>query len=129
MNRAIKRFEISLNVDKGRGSAQFNLGGVAIPRGAIVARLTLLSSEGVEGFVVSAELLLESSERSYKITMPCAISVNEPCYRILALIPGYDAPMKIDEGAYTAKLSLNWSARGSGVIRAALELLPGPEPS
>lgn len=122
-----ERFEISLYVGSGSGSAQLNLGKVALPRGAVIAKLALLSSEGVESLVVSGELALESSKGSYRISMPCAISANEPCYRVLALLPGYDVPMKIDGGIYEVKLSLDWWARGSGYIQVMLELSASPE--
>ncbi|HWQ17419.1 MAG TPA: hypothetical protein VNL13_06285 [Sulfolobales archaeon] len=63
--------------------------------------------------IINAEMTLSSGNKKYVIQMPCLHSIGE-CYRILVLIPGYDAPMDIDPGEYSVSLKINWTAQGSG---------------
>lgn len=71
--------------------------------------------------IISGEMILKSGEKQYAIQMPCLYSIGE-CYRILILIPGYDAPMDIEPGEYSVSLRINWTAQGDGEARVSLEL-------
>lgn len=54
------------------------------------------------------------------IQMPCLLS-NAFCYRIEALLPGYDAPMEFARGEYPIDITLNWIVvKGSGSISLTL---------
>ena len=52
-------------------------------------------------------------EREYTIDMPCAVATG-PCYRIMVVIPGYDAPLEIAPGRYDLLLSGTCTADGEG---------------
>ncbi len=60
------------------------------------------------------ELISEESATKYVIEMPCLLSVNESCYRIQMIIPGYDKPLKVEPGTYNVTLILSWKAGGRG---------------
>ncbi|MEM4018501.1 MAG: hypothetical protein QXW46_07080, partial [Sulfolobales archaeon] len=45
------------------------------------------------------------------------------------VIPGYDAPMQVEEGTYRATLNLTWVARGTGRFHARLYLEEAPQSS
>ncbi len=75
-------------------------------------------------------------ELEYRVSMPCLLSLGEPCVRILVLIPGYDAPLRIEAGEYRATLTLHWhaSAEAEGVLErvevecSCLKVAPAEEP-
>jgi len=115
-------FNIKLNITVAEGEEVFNLGQVELPPGPIIVRRELVSSEGNFTLVLSGELFLESSNESYLIRMPCLLSLGEPCYRVLVLIPGYDAPLEVSGGRYNATLRLMWLARGTGSFHLRLTL-------
>ncbi|MCX8209207.1 MAG: hypothetical protein N3G79_06170 [Sulfolobales archaeon] len=119
---ALKVVEIKIAINRESGSEEVHLGEIKIPRGEVVARVKLVSREGEFSTVISGLLVLRSGNRSYEIPMPCAISIGEPCYRIMVLIPGYDTPMPVEEDTYEAILKLEWVARGSGRFDARLYL-------
>ena len=50
---------------------------------------------------LSGEVALTSSTRNYTIPMPCLMTVNTTCYRVMMVIPGYDAPLKVLPGEYS----------------------------
>jgi hypothetical protein len=50
------------------------------------------------------------SELEYRVNMPCLLSAGAPCIRVMVLIPGYDAPMRIEAGEYQVELTLGWHA-------------------
>lgn len=52
-------------------------------------------------------------EQEYIIDMPCAIATG-PCYRVMVIVPGYDAPMEIAPGNYDFYLSGNCTTEGDG---------------
>jgi len=62
---------------------------------------------------------------TYDVSMPCLIA-NEECFRILKLIPGYDAPLQILPGKYNATVVLKWIASGTGsfIVKLHMELTP-----
>ncbi len=71
--------------------------------------------------IISGEMILKRGEKQYTIQMPCLYSIGG-CYRILVLIPGYDAPMDIEPGEYSVSLRISWTAQGKGEARVSLEL-------
>jgi len=115
-------FNVELNITVEEGEEVFNLGLVEIPPGPIIVRRELVSSEGDFTLVLSGELSLESGSQRYAIPMPCLLSLGEPCYRVLVLIPGYDAPLEVSGGKYNATLRLRWLARGTGSFYLRLTL-------
>lgn len=76
------------------------------------------------------------SELEYRVNMPCLLSVGEPCIRVMVLIPGYDAPMRIEAGEYQLELTLLWhaSAAAEGLLErvevecSCLKVAPMEEP-
>ncbi len=70
---------------------------------------------------VSATVELAGEGRSYRVVMPCIYSIG-PCYRILAIIPGYDAPMAVEPGEYRLTLTISWEASGSGEVPAGFTI-------
>ncbi|MCX8135719.1 hypothetical protein [Pyrobaculum aerophilum] len=51
--------------------------------------------------------------QEYVIHMPCAVATG-PCYRIMVIIPGYDAPLEIAPGNYDFYLSGSCTTEGNG---------------
>ena len=75
---------------------------------------------------LSGEVLLTSSTRKYTIPMPCLMTVNTACYRVMMVIPGYDAPLKVLPGEYSISLKLRWdSARGRGHFKLKILVIAG----
>ncbi|MEM3988471.1 MAG: hypothetical protein QXZ22_07755 [Sulfolobales archaeon] len=118
--------DVELVIDREKGSASFDLGDVSLPMGRVLARVVVASYEGNFSVAVSGVLSLVSGDREYRILMPCAITIREPCYRATVVIPGYDAPMQVEEGTYRATLNLTWVARGTGRFHARLYLEEAP---
>jgi len=55
--------------------------------------------------------------------MPCLYS-NIECFRVQAVIPGFDAPVLIPRGRYSASLELSWhSASGEGSLKLKLGIV------
>lgn len=107
--------DLDLIIDSKSGSKIFDLGFVKIPKnGSIQIKSELLEYSGDLKLVLNGLIEFKSSNRSYRISMPCIASVNQPCYRVLMVIPGYDIPMNIENGVYNVSLILEWSAEGSG---------------
>lgn len=76
------------------------------------------SVEGLRSLSLSGRAHLISESTSYRIDMPCILYFNVSCARITLLIPGYDAPLKIEPGRYSVRLEIYWSnAEGSGKAR------------
>ncbi len=76
-----------------------------------------IKTDGLSSISLSGRVLLESSNNSYTIDMPCILSLNVSCPRITAVIPGYDAPLRVEPGKYLVSLELSWSeARGRGRV-------------
>lgn len=70
---------------------------------------------------ISGLLVIEGGGKRYEINMPCLYSTGS-CVRIMILIPGYDAPMRIERGEYNISLTINWIAEGSGKAGISLSL-------
>lgn len=117
--------DVKLNVDSGEGVKVINLGSLNIPAGSIIIKKELSSYEGNFTLILNGELLLSSSMYNYSIKMPCLLDLGGQCFRILMLIPGYDVPLKVEEGYYNITLILRWNAEGVGKfdLRLFLEFL------
>lgn len=109
--------EIKLNITSETGSVMFNLGTVKLPAGEFQVKGYLEDYEGDLKLTLNGALVLKSNATTYEINMPCLASIGETCYRATVIIPGYDAPVTIKEGAYNVTLTLSWHAMGQGVFR------------
>lgn len=109
--------DIYLNITSEMGSAAFHLGVVKVPAGDIQVKGYVEEYRGDLKLLLSGLLELKSENTSYKINMPCLVSIGEPCYRVAMVIPGFDAPLTIREGEYNVTLTLSWYATGQGVFR------------
>lgn len=117
-------FNIDLVINEREGVAVYDLGRVVVPDGSVIAKVALLSREGNFSVVVNGVLTLKSEERAYVIDMPCMIAINAPCFKVMAIIPGWNKPMPIEGGTYHASLKLTWiEASGSGKFHAKLQLI------
>jgi hypothetical protein len=117
-----KVIDIKVDINEYEGEKTFYLGSLKIPSGNIQVRAKLINYEGNFTILLNGELTLKSNNITYRILMPCLLSIGESCYRIMMLIPGYDLPLKIDEGVYEATLELRWLASGYGVFNLKLYL-------
>jgi len=117
-----KVIDIKVDINEREGVKTINLGSINIPTGNIQVKSKLVSYEGNFTLLLSGELILKSDNVTYRILMPCLLNIGESCYRILMLIPGYDSPLKIDEGEYEVTLILKWLASGYGVFNLKLYL-------
>lgn len=86
-----------------RGNATLLLSGVLVLNGTPSVRVPEESQRWLE----------------YRVSMPCLLSVGEECFRVMVLIPGYDAPMRIEAGEYRVELVLHW--RASTAMEGVLE--------
>ncbi|MCL7394390.1 MAG: hypothetical protein LZ169_06175 [Thaumarchaeota archaeon] len=59
-----------------------------------------VKTDGLSSISLSGRVLLVSDNNSYTIDMPCILRLNVSCPRITAIIPGYDAPLRIEPGRY-----------------------------
>lgn len=117
-------FYIDVVVDMESGMVSYDLGMIEVPDGSVIAKVALLEREGNFSIVVNGVLTLESENKAYVIEMPCMVVIGTSCYRIMAIIPGWDAPMPIEEGTYEVSLKLTWNkASGSGRFYAKLYLV------
>lgn len=121
--------DAELNIDRKEGEKTISLGNLNIPAGNLLVKPNLTEREGDFNLALSGVLVLESSERTYRIPMPCLVSAGGTCYRILMMIPGYDAPLSVEEGVYNATLTLRWTAEGAGKFRFKLILQYSEEPA
>ncbi|MEM0454125.1 MAG: hypothetical protein QXO98_05675 [Sulfolobales archaeon] len=118
----IKVVDVEFSIDDGVGEKLIDLGNIHIPAGNVIIRSRLVSYEGNFTLILSGELMLESNTSSYRVLMPCLANIGDHCYRIMMLIPGYDAPLPISEGDYNATLTIRWSAEGVGRFHLKLVL-------
>ncbi|MHB9302130.1 hypothetical protein [Thermofilum pendens] len=58
--------------------------------------------------------------RSYSVAAPCFYVRGEQCYRVMVIIPGYDAPMDVEPGRYEVSMRLGW--KSSADVDAVLVL-------
>lgn len=112
---SVMEHDIELNITAEKGSKTFDLGVVEIPgNGTIQIKAQLLEYSGDLRLLLSGVIEMKSESKSYKINMPCLVNINEPCYRIMVVTPGYDEPMPIEKGRYNVTLILEWVAGGTG---------------
>ena len=71
---------------------------------------------------LGGKAILESGSRRYVISMPCLLVKGMPCYRVQMVIPGYDAPLRVEPGRYNVSLVLSWRAVGRGSFRFTLAI-------
>ncbi len=84
---------------------------------SLLFRLVNLRVEGVSSISLSGIVRLESSSSSYEVRMPCIVFFNTSCPRVTMIIPGYDAPLKIESGRYILTIEFTWmEAKGKGRI-------------
>jgi len=78
-------------------------------------------TDDLSSISLSGRVLLVSENNSYKIDMPCILRLNVSCPRITAIIPGYDAPLRVEPGRYLVSIELSWSeAKGRGGVYLSL---------
>jgi len=82
-----------------------------------------IKTDGLSSISLSGRVLLESSNNSYTITMPCILSLNVSYPRITTVIPGYVTPLRVEPGRYLVSLELSWSET-RGRSRVYLSLSP-----
>lgn len=125
------RRDVAVEVEPGSGNETLELGVIRLAATSFVKfRPELVPIGRVEALTVSGELVLEplsgdselqvrreSLPRSaYRIPMSCLLSLSEPCLGLMTLIPGCDAPLRIEEGDYRVWLTLYWSASAQAVL-------------
>jgi len=112
------RVGLTIEVGAGSGSRVVELGTLQLGEPALarfVLRLRPLELTG--NLTVSGVLLLEGAGGPrYRVEMPCLLSVGEPCFRVMVLLPGYDAPMLVEAGTYRVLLELAWQASARSVL-------------
>jgi len=110
-----------LMLTAGRGEEVLSLGSINFSESSNVVfkpEVQLLS--GNARFIMSATLELEGSARSYKVDMPCIAASGMECFRVMVLIPGFDAPMPIEKGVYSARLRVSWQSSGDIKVKITL---------
>ncbi len=125
MNPSIINIDLGV-ISEGQGSRSFDNIAKLIVRNSskIIAKASPTQGYASSGenisLIINGEITL-SNNKNYVIQMPCLYSIGG-CYRILVLIPGYDAPMDIDPGEYTVSLKISWTAQGSGKVDVNLSI-------
>jgi len=110
-----------LTLTAGRGEEVLSLGSINFSESSNVVfkpEVQLLS--GNARFILSATLELEGFAGSYKVDMPCVAASGMECFRVMVLIPGFDAPMLIEKGGYSARLRVSWQSSGDLKVRITL---------
>ncbi|MEM2203831.1 MAG: hypothetical protein QXI22_05685 [Sulfolobales archaeon] len=126
MNPSMVNIDLGV-ISEGQGSKSFDNVAKLIVRNSskIMAKASPTHGYSPSGdnisLIINGEITLSGSNKKYIIQMPCLYSIGG-CYRILVLIPGYDAPMDIDPGEYTVNLKISWTAQGSGKVDVNLSI-------
>lgn len=122
-SQAIMEKDIEIIINASHGTIEIDLGEIMIPsRGSIIVTREVTEIEGYFKLLLNGRLDIISNNLSYTVLMPCLASVNESCYRIEIVIPGYDELMEIQPGAYNTKLTLQWVASGHGAFKLRLTM-------
>jgi len=79
------------------------------------------SKTGNVSLTLSAIIYLNNKEKNYSIFIPCLYSTRE-CARIMIVLPGYDAPLRVEKGEYNVSVEIRWIARGNGTIDLLLSM-------
>jgi len=138
---------VPLSFTAGEGEVTLDLGTLRCDAPCWVRFKPRISASARGNITVSGVLVLRGTPRvrapeagggelEYRVSMPCLLSVGEPCFRVMVLIPGYDAPMRIEAGEYRVELTLHWraSAAAEGVLErvevesSCLKVAPEVEP-
>jgi len=143
------RENVPLSFAAGEGEMTLELGALRCDTPCWVRFKPLITASvrGNATLLVSGTLVLKGVQRvrtpeeggsvlEYRVNMPCLLSAGEPCFRVTVLIPGYDAPMRIEAGDYQAELTLRWhaSAAAEGLLErvevecSCLKVAPMEEP-
>ena len=120
--------EVSLSISNSSGEVVEEGVGVlrAEKEAEVIFRPITEEVSGDLALSLSGEVVLTSSTRNYTIPMPCLMTVNTTCYRVMMVIPGYDAPLKVSPGEYSMNLKLRWdSARGRGHFKLKILVIAG----
>ena len=120
---------IELNIESESGKQVYeNIATIKVHEreGLILFKPIERRAKGNISLILNGEVILKSKEKTYTIKMPCLMSVNSPCFRILNIIPGYDVPLKLSQGEYNVTLKLLWSkALGEGEIQLKIIIVAG----
>ncbi|GEM_PF-775530 len=110
-----------------------NITTVSVPEDTAYVLFKPVSSNvsGKMHLMLNGKVVLVSvnDAKKYIIDMPCILSVNETCYRVQMIIPGYDRPLRVEPGTYNVTLILSWRASGRGEfdLSIGLVMLSGEE--
>lgn len=107
------RIEVFPRVQK--GEEVVNIGTLTLGE-TVQVKVIEARAEGGLKIMANGVLTLKGEKQTYEINMPCMADVDMRCARIQAIIPGYDQPMRIEPGVYSATLKISWEARGVGVL-------------
>lgn len=107
---------VVLDISTASGSKMFkNVTTVSIKENtAIKFKVLNYSTEGNLTIILNGIATLRSDSNTYRVLMPCLLSIGEPCVRVLMLIPGYDTPLPVEPGKYFIDLEFSWKAKGYG---------------
>ncbi|QOJ79057.1 hypothetical protein IG193_00905 [Infirmifilum lucidum] len=115
-------FVARLHMTQGNGSARLSLGVVNFSRPTEAVFELFASASPDVAYTLSGTVYLYGPER-YVVHMPCAVSHGLPCYRVLAVIPGYDAPIVVRPGVYNVSLHLAWESAWDSTLTVALVIV------
>jgi len=107
----VASLERLIHVSGGIGEYEGSLGTISVSdTGLVQFKPSVVFTPAEPTIVMGGFLTLASGYKVYRVAMPCIASIGEPCYRILTLIPGYDAPMQLEAGVYNVTLHLEWNS-------------------
>ncbi len=115
--RTVKTLEIRIEVFPRvqKGEEIVNIGTLTLGETVQVKVIEAAAGGGLK-IMAGGVLTLKGEKQTYEINMPCMADVDMGCARIQVIIPGYDVPMSIEPGTYSATLKISWEARGVGVL-------------
>lgn len=117
-----RAYTIDLAIREPEGTLTRPLGSLSLPATCLVVKTEHAGYSGNLTLIISGKLVIMSPNSTYAISMPCMLAIGEPCYRVMALIPGYDVPLCVEPGDYSLELTLTWRASGRGSFTARLAL-------
>ncbi|MEM3927202.1 MAG: hypothetical protein QXU13_06465 [Desulfurococcaceae archaeon] len=129
----VKVSSLEFSISQPAGSVVYIVHDVWIPA-RMKVRAVVIPREVIGEFSIAISMVLKlKGQREYVINMPCVFQRGDAtCYRILqgvnccgvmAIIPGYDQPLDVEPGLYTAELEISWQdAKGEGEFHLELYL-------
>lgn len=123
---SINEINLKLNITRPSGTIVFeNITSIRLSEDTYIQfKAEPQSITGNLTIVMNGKAILSSPTQKYVVKMPCILSYNTQCIRILMLIPGYDEPMKVPRGEYNITLIISWDkAEGEGEINLKITLL------